>query len=309
MALEDISMVEDLSGVNFARMSADGDLILKAGANVRKGTSSSVTADQFAIPVNCNAPSVAGMLASGIIMPAAGTLGGIRLAFATAPSSAGDAFSINVNVGAQDEAPLEIFSSDQAIAKNEVPTDFLVSLDSGATFTSYLTEISGAGHAQLDALDTVGNGDAFYIGYSDPFFSVRVTMVGGQVNAETNTLAAHYWNGSAWTSITVASDGTASGGATLAQTGVIGLTQPADGNWVKSTLNDVEAYWIRFSVSAACSATTSVDTVTVDRLANHYFTFAADQNTAFAEGDEVRIICTEVDANAAGLHAIVFGNY
>jgi len=271
-----------------------------SGRQYREG----VDRAQIVAPFPLKAPAAIGMLASGVFLPCKGRIEGLRLQCGTLPTNPTDSFSVNVSVGG-----LSLFSSAQAFAREISPSDFLVTTDNEATFTSYLTQVTGTGHAQLDALSTAANGDYFYVGYSDMFGGVRLTMDGAEVNANAATLAAQYWTGSAWATMTVASDGTASGGATLAQTGLVTFTMPAAGNWAKKTINDTELYWIRFNVSAAMSATTSVDTAAVLRLVNHYYTFTADQNQAFAAGDELRIICTEADSNAASLNAVVFGAF
>lgn len=264
----------------------------------------SVERVQILSPLPLKAPAATGMLASGVFLPNKGRVEGVRLQCGTLPTNASDAFSFNVSVGG-----LSLFSSNQTFTREENPSEFLVTTDDESTFTSYIDEVTGSGHAQLDALSTAANGDYFYVGYSEPFSGARLTMVGGEVNANAATLAGQYWTGSAWATMTIASDGTASGGATLAQTGLVTFTLPAAGNWALKTINDTELYWVRFAVSAAVSATTSVDTATVVRLANHYYTFTADQNQSFAAGDELRVICTEADSNAAGLNALVFGAF
>lgn len=144
------------------------------------------------------------------------------------------------------------------------PVAFYKSVDAEASFTSYLTEVTGAGHAQLDGLDTLANGDAFYIGHYQPFSTAILTMEGAEVNAVTATLAAHYWDGAQWVAVSGLSDGTASGGATLAQTGTVSWTLPTAGTWETLTLADGSPFfYIRFTVSAAVSTPTSINTAEV----------------------------------------------
>ena len=74
--------------------------------------------------------------------------------------------------------------------------------------------------AKFGALDTYANGSAIYIGTSIPIRGVRVTM-SASVNAVASVMTASFWNGTVWAATAFFSDGTANGGATLAQTGNI----------------------------------------------------------------------------------------
>lgn len=139
------------------------------------------------------------------------------------------------------------------------PSAFAKSVDNESNFTSYLTEVTGTGVASLGALDTSANGDRFYIGYSVPFHGVTLTMDGSNVNGNAAILAAEYWDGSAWVTLDIDSDGTASSGATLAQSGDIKWGIPRD--WAKKSLGTLGTlYWVRLNVSAVLSNPTNVDT-------------------------------------------------
>lgn len=138
---------------------------------------------------------------------------------------------------------------------------FLVTTDDGANYTAYTSEVSaadGTNHAQLDALNTVANGDWVIIECEDDSVNrLYIGMISGQVNANAATLAVHFWNGTAWTAVSNLSDGTASGGATLAQSGSVTFDYPS--GWTANTVDSTSGYHLRVSVSAAMSATTSVD--------------------------------------------------
>ena len=90
-------------------------------------------------------------------------------------------------------------------------------------------------------------GDALAVGYREKFNRTTVTM-GSVVNAAAASMAMYYFNGEKLTLGAILSDGTASGGATLAQTGTLTITVPAD--WTAQTFNGVSAYWLHFQVSA-----------------------------------------------------------
>jgi len=75
----------------------------------------------------------------------------------------------------------------------------------------------------LNSLNTAANSNFLYVGAHLPFRGARVLV--GNVNATASVLTVKYWNGTAWTDIT-ATDGTASGGATMAQNGNVTWTVP-----------------------------------------------------------------------------------
>lgn len=103
------------------------------------------------------------------------------------------------------------------------------------------------GNGSTDETTVINTNDSIVIGKSERFDRVVVT-VGGTVNAAAATLSLFYFNGEKLTSGTIASDGTASGGATLAQTGTITITVPSD--WKPQTIEGVSAYFLHFQVNA-----------------------------------------------------------
>lgn len=157
------------------------------------------------------------------------------------------------------------------------PTGFQKTTDNGVGYTSYLTGVTDddsadftTNPANLNSLDTVGNGDWLVVGYSSQFYGVRLEMA--LPNSNTSTLTAAFWNGSGWTTITEALygffDGTSRrsmatplvrGTATLSQSGIIHWgPRNLSTDWVTSTINSINAYWIRLSVSAALSNPCSI---------------------------------------------------
>jgi len=145
--------------------------------------------------------------------------------------------------------------------------DMLKTTDNEGTFTNYGLNVSDGSittEATLDALDTAGNGDYFYLGYSAVWYGARITLTSPNTNAATLTM--QYWNGSAWTTLVAAThtpyDGTAKAGATLAQSGELSWrAAPAD--WATTTINTLSAFWVRFSVSAALDAKVRVSEVRI----------------------------------------------
>lgn len=108
-----------------------------------------------------------------------------------------------------------------------------------------------------NSLNSMQTADFLYIGCARRFRGVSLDVTNTNGNAATATW--EYWNGSAWTDIT-ATDGTASGGATLAQDGLVTWTVPTD--WVSNAVNGQTLYWARLKVSAALDATVSIVEVT-----------------------------------------------
>lgn len=117
--------------------------------------------------------------------------------------------------------------------------------------------------AQSETFITPGawaTADYLYVGVVGKIGGM-VVDVGGTVNAVVSTLSAEYSAGKNWATMTVASDGTDVGGATLARDGLVTLTVPSA--WNRSFLKDLvvgapkngqQLHWIRFAVSVALTA-------------------------------------------------------
>lgn len=143
-----------------------------------------------------------------------------------------------------------------------------------ANFTDYSEECQDGNtstEAILSSLGTLANGDAVYIASHMPLRGLYAEI--SQPNGNASVIAAHYWNGSAWTSLTP-TDNTISTGASLGlSAGTIVWTPPAAGAWVESTLVEIgtvlgtgpsfskhpstyRGYWLRLSWNAAFDANT-----------------------------------------------------
>jgi hypothetical protein len=144
----------------------------------------------------------------------------------------------------------------------------------------------------LDSL--VAAEDYVLVGASQPFEGVEVTMANANGNA--STITAKYWNGSAWTSLSSVSDGTASGGASLGQTGEITWTLPT--NWaVYEAYSQRSWYWVRFSWSANLDS--SVETTDIDLIQR-------DTAEFFAVHDEL-LYCVRKEADGFILYSTALG--
>jgi len=85
-----------------------------------------------------------------------------------------------------------------------------------------------------------------YVGYDARFDKARFTIV-DRPNTEAATLAAQYFDGSAWRDLAI-TDGTDVAGVTMAQSGTVEWTRPAD--WARNTPTEESGswFWVRFTV-------------------------------------------------------------
>lgn len=122
-----------------------------------------------------------------------------------------------------------------------------------AAFTDRTAEARLAGGTAFPLLPTPATGDRCYIGTSVKFGRCRFTLatlgVGG-------TYVLEYWNGSAWTTLTVA-DGTSG----FAASGVITWTPPA--NWAANSVNGVTQFWIRVRATVLPSTNPTVGSLSI----------------------------------------------
>lgn len=122
-------------------------------------------------------------------------------------------------------------------------TDITTALTDRTTATSINSFDGAASHA----------GDLLYIGCDVPFRGVYVDVT--NTNGTASTLDASYWNG-AWTDLST-TDGTASGGATLAQDAPITWTMPTD--WATTSVNGTgNLFWVYLWVSADLDSSVSI---------------------------------------------------
>lgn len=121
----------------------------------------------------------------------------------------------------------------------------------GSTETTLQTK-----EANADALAFVlTTSDYFYVG-SQNKFSTRYFYF-GTLNTQAGTLVVEYWDGSAWTAVTDLVDQTQH----FTRNGFVSWVNESD--WQKKAQSPVEPelYWIRFTVGANMSASTSLKAV------------------------------------------------
>ena len=106
------------------------------------------------------------------------------------------------------------------------------------------------------ALSAMTSSDYLYVG-TVGITGGFVVDIGATVNANAATLTAQYSDSlRAWSTLTIASDGSSSGGATFAQDGLVLVTVPSD--WTPHSLADIVSgapatrplYWARYIVNA-----------------------------------------------------------
>jgi hypothetical protein len=128
----------------------------------------------------------------------------------------------------------------------------------------------------MSSQDTLANGDALFVGCAVPIRGLAVDV--DAVNGTSSLMTGDYWDGSAWSDITE-TDGTASGGAALAQDASVTWTEPSD--WESKTLRTIietekswdgtfagtgqvfntPLYWVRFKVSVALDSSTTLNSI------------------------------------------------
>ena len=185
---------------------------------------------------------------------------------------------------------------------------FQKTVNAGVAYTDYSANVidnSAATQADLDALDTLANGDWGIIGGPVPFCGAAIDMDAANRNLIASVLSAEYWNGGAWVALTNLVDGTAAGGVTLTQDGQITWTMPAAGLWQPSTINGILAYWMRFTVSVLISA--NVDVEECDLLLPMLVGI-----DALADGDDALLMVESQTAVVTGtvvVEGVIYGSW
>ena len=122
-----------------------------------------------------------------------------------------------------------------------------------ASFTDRTTEAQLRGGTAFNLLPTGVSGDRIYIGMTTKFgkcrFDLDTVGIGG-------TYVFEYWNGSAWTALTVVN-----GTSGFTADGQVTWTEP--GSWATNAVNSVTQYWIRVRASAAPSTVPTVNCLSV----------------------------------------------
>lgn len=148
------------------------------------------------------------------------------------------------------------------------------------------------------AFDDFTTTDKLYVGAAIPFRGAAVD-VGTQVNGNAEVLSVGYWNGVSWTDLSD-SDGTESGGATMAKDGDVTWAVPSA--WTKSSLVNAQAetalletwsrtdlYWTRWTVGGATDSNWDILQIR-----------ALNRSTAYAELIEGQTYQQAISASGPG---------
>lgn len=115
-------------------------------------------------------------------------------------------------------------------------------------------------------LDSAQAADYLYIGFVDISGGVYVDMDGTSVNGTTSAMAGGYTKSDGTFAALSVTDGTASGGATLAQDGAVTWTVPTDwiANDLPTVLSDSTApssklFWVRLSFGSGLDSDTEIE--------------------------------------------------
>jgi len=135
--------------------------------------------------------------------------------------------------------------------------------DNGRDYTDQIRDKSNTARvAVLDGLDTYANFECIFIMSKVPCNSL--TWVIGAANGNASVSSMYYWNGSAWAATSDFSDGTASGGATLATSGgAMTWTSPGTAEEERYQYG-ANGFWYQIRVSAQLDAEVEVSSVTFD---------------------------------------------
>jgi hypothetical protein len=133
-------------------------------------------------------------------------------------------------------------------------TGFLCWDNSASQYSDFTKDVTD-GRSSTEAIAMGAASDVWYV--CSPEIAKGINLdLGGTVNATSRTATVSAWRSGSWTDVS-ATDGTASGGATMAVDGNLTWTAGADEMRV---LGGVMGYWYRISFSGALS--NSVDVVT-----------------------------------------------
>ena len=102
-----------------------------------------------------------------------------------------------------------------------------------------------------DANNVVSLSGASYFLVGSPLPLTAIKFYVSSANATVGTPTVKEWTGTAWSALTV-TDGTASGGATLAQTGYMTWASTESTSKIRM-IYGVMLYWYQFEVTATCS--------------------------------------------------------
>ena len=116
------------------------------------------------------------------------------------------------------------------------------------TYVDETTDASDVGATDVSIFQTDSSGlaDRFYVGSATKFS--HISFILGTLGTGTPTIVAAYWNGTAWTDLTLATNNYVDGTNNLKQSGEISFNAPSD--WVTVAVNTSTQFWIEIRVTA-----------------------------------------------------------
>jgi len=117
---------------------------------------------------------------------------------------------------------------------------------SGPSYTD-VTSAARSASGSLTGDFCADSGDYLYVGHTAPFARITFDLDTAAVGA--GALTVEYYDGSAWSAISGVTDGTASGGNTFAQDGVVSFKPPADWDKQGTASLDSDKYYVRLSTA------------------------------------------------------------
>jgi hypothetical protein len=113
-----------------------------------------------------------------------------------------------------------------------------------------------------DTYASIGGITTFYVGSNRRINKVKLYILNANTTTSTLGVSEYCLSGATWQSVAGQSDGTASGGKSLAATGTVSWTYNTDtrATFVEDT--DVLAYWAQFTLSSPASSSASIYYVT-----------------------------------------------
>jgi len=212
-----------------------------------------------AITIKPAAGFTTGLMAAKYLPTPINITEGTRLNFAIKSSVACSATTHDLQLVLSDsEEGVILTSSPYHAARMYNPTG-LVHQTATATFTDMVNARDA--DTATDHATTLTTAQYIIITSAKPFDRIRIDL-GTTKNSQAATLTAEHMSGQtgAWLATTI-TDGTASGGATLAQSGDISFTAPFD--WQPYTINSISGYCLRLKVSANLTASVNIAEVRV----------------------------------------------
>jgi hypothetical protein len=138
--------------------------------------------------------------------------------------------------------------------------------------------------------------DFLYMGRRKPFYAIYADVNASYPNAVSCTLTAEYYNGTAWTALTLAVEDTKG----FERSGFIKWEAPTDANgdevWESVTINSADKYFVRLIVSANLTSTTKLNGLNI--------IFADDEDLKREDYNILALLPEDADEVAATSHIL-----